>query len=67
MHSTFEAWIHSGQEKKRRWTQEKMDVLASVKTEQAWTDLYPVVDVRLFRIYINFSEYRLYLDDDDLI
>ena len=43
-----------------------MDLVALVKTEQAWTDLYPVVDC-LYRIYISFSEYRLYLDDADLI
>lgn len=44
-----------------------MDVVASVKTEQAWTDLYPVVDDCLFRIYISFSEYRLHLDGVDLM
>jgi len=44
-----------------------MDVVASVRTEQDWTDLYPVVDDCLFRIYISFSGYRLHLDDADLI
>ena len=44
-----------------------MGVVASVKTVQVWTDLYPVVDGSLFRIYISFSEYRLHLGDVDLI
>jgi hypothetical protein len=42
-----------------------MDVVTSVKTEQALTVLYPVVDDCLFRIDISFSEYRLHSNDID--
>jgi len=53
---------------KRGWTKEKMDVIASVKTETpGLAYIYPVIDDSLFRIYISFSEYRLHLDDVDLI
>jgi len=45
-----------------------MDVIASVKTETpGLAYIYPVIDDSLFRIYISFSEYRLHLDDVDLI